>query len=137
MKSIYVSRKVLNAEPIVKWAQQNGYKNISPVDDLHVTVAYSKRPVDETSLELCNKKVALPLEGRSVDHFGDYNVIKLDSKYLQERWQYFMSKNCSYDFPDYSPHISFSKDEDLLNNYPYLGDILLGPEILEDLNDDS
>lgn len=135
MKSIYVSRKVVNPESIAKWALDNNYKDIQ--DDLHVTVAYSKKPVDETKIELDDNNITVPLSGRALDHFGDFNVLLIQSDELQDRWDYFVNQGCSWDYPNYSPHISFSKDEELSTTYPFLGEIILGPEIMEDLHDDD
>ena len=43
-RSLYVRRDVLNPKDIMKWAKAQGFATVVP--DMHVTVMYSKQPVD-------------------------------------------------------------------------------------------
>src|SRR5690606_15495051 len=43
-RTLYVRRDVLNVAAIQKWGAGQGFTDIVP--DLHVTVAYSRKPVD-------------------------------------------------------------------------------------------
>jgi hypothetical protein len=39
-------RKVENADEILAHFEKQGLKNLYPADELHVTIAYSREPVD-------------------------------------------------------------------------------------------
>lgn len=45
-RPLYVRRPVLNGSDIVAWAAEQGFTTTLPIDDLHVTIAYSKAPVN-------------------------------------------------------------------------------------------
>jgi hypothetical protein len=45
-KTLYVHRPVLNADEIISWAKGQGFAVTLPASDMHVTVAYSKQPVN-------------------------------------------------------------------------------------------
>ena len=39
-------RDLLNAADVVAWAKEQGFEFVMPADEMHVTVCYSKTPVD-------------------------------------------------------------------------------------------
>jgi hypothetical protein len=45
-RSLYVQRKLLNAADLIKWAKGQGFETTLPAGDLHVTVCYSREPLD-------------------------------------------------------------------------------------------
>lgn len=45
--SLYVSRRVLNPMEILLWAARQGIVGLQRPDELHVTVVYSKRPLNK------------------------------------------------------------------------------------------
>ena len=45
-RSLYVHRPVLNAEAIIAWAKGAGFATTLPAEDMHVTVCFSKQPVN-------------------------------------------------------------------------------------------
>ena len=45
-KTLYVHRPLKNADEVRAWAKDAGFKNTLEPDDLHVTVAFSKDPLD-------------------------------------------------------------------------------------------
>ncbi|CAN0594097.1 unnamed protein product, partial [Laminaria digitata] len=45
-RTLYVRRDVLNADEIISWAKEQGFKTTLPADDMHVTVAFSRDRVD-------------------------------------------------------------------------------------------
>jgi hypothetical protein len=109
---------------------------------MHVTVAFSKTPVRWITLPQSglNHVVVGPSE-RSVVPLGDKGavVLKFESHLLQARWQQLIDAGCSWDFPSYQPHVSITyrgKELDTGKIIPYHGDIILGPEVLKDLNTD-
>ena len=45
-KPLYVYRRVLNAGDIASWARDQGFSGVLSAGDMHVTVTYSRAPVD-------------------------------------------------------------------------------------------
>ncbi|CAN5268322.1 hypothetical protein BH10PSE13_BH10PSE13_23730 [soil metagenome] len=45
-RPLYVYRKLINAADLLDWAREKGFTSTLPADDLHVTVTYSKTPVN-------------------------------------------------------------------------------------------
>lgn len=134
VKTLYVNRPVLNAEDIIAWAKANGFEKTLLPDDMHVTIAFSKEPLEwpkpmrDTTLTINVKDAHVELFGR--EH--DCGVLQFDSEDLQERWEYFKDTGASWDWPDYSPHISITYNVpdgfDVDDIEPYSGKIVLGPE---------
>ena len=139
---LYASRPVLNAQAIIDWAASQGFKTTLPASDMHVTVAYSREPVDGTTVAAGEDAVSIPGGKRSVAPLGDNGavVLKLSSAKMQERWQQYRDAGASWDYDGYQPHITITYDGkgvDLSNVEPYRGPIELGAETQAALDTDS
>lgn len=146
-KPLYVSRKVLNSGAIIKWAKEQGFKNLEPADELHVTVMYSPSPVDWLA---CTQAFGEDEDGslmihpggpRVVEEFGQNKeavVLSFSNDGLQWRHRELLNAGCKHTFGRYQPHITITKmgrgTVDMAKVQPYTGAIALGPEIFEDLN---
>ncbi|NMT33341.1 DUF1073 domain-containing protein [Stenotrophomonas maltophilia] len=143
-RSLYVSRKVVNADEIAAWAKEQGIGELR--DDLHVTVAYSRQAFDWIKAGNANewnnggKDELVILEGgpRAVEPLGGMSaVILFASAQLCWRHESIIRAGGSHDCPDYTPHISLTKATvDLSKVEPYRGRIVLGPEIFEEIRED-
>lgn len=142
-RSLYVSRKVINGAEIIAWAKSQGFESNVPADDLHVTVAYSRNPVDWMKVGESwsgdgkgQLKIA-PGGARLIDKFGEGAVVLLfNSSELAWRHVSIVEAGASWDWPDYQPHITFTYEPgsvDIDKVEPYRGAIELGPEIFEEL----
>ncbi len=140
-KTLYVHRKVLNPTAILEWARAAGFKSTLPPDDLHVTVAYSKTPVDWGKFapepdDLANEEGA---PGRAVERLGadgEAVVLRFSSPSLEDRWKAFVDGGASWDYPEYRPHLTISYDAgdvDVNQVEPYAGEIQLGPEVFAEV----
>lgn len=158
-RQLYVCRKVVNAQDIITWAKSQGFKTTYPADELHVTIAFSRQPVDWMRMPSnssiissddseANKRRGVPLGGlwtppggpRVVEPLGPAQVIVLhfSNSYLSWRNRELRDAGCSWDYPDYSPHITITRDAgdvDLKAIEPYRGDIVLGPEEWNEIKD--
>lgn len=143
-RPLYVRRDVVNAQDLIDWATAQGLKNIEPASELHVTIAYSRSPVDWMSIPAdwsfgsSDGQITIPPGGpRMVDKFGtDAIVLMFNSSDLSWRHCAIIEAGASHDYPDYQPHITIAHNEgsvDLLTIEPYRGKIVLGPEIFEDI----
>ncbi len=62
-RPLYVSRHVENADEIITWAKSVGFDTTLPAEDMHVTVCYSKEPVDWLQLDHDDVTLEIPPEG--------------------------------------------------------------------------
>lgn len=143
-RSLYVSRKVVNTDEIAAWANEQGIGEL--LDDLHVTVAYSRQAFDWIKAGNANEwgtdgkdQLVIPEGGpRAVEPLGGMSAVLLfASSQLCWRHESIIRAGGSHDYPDYTPHISLSKATvDLSKVEPYRGRIVLGPEIFEEIRED-
>ncbi|WP_339100222.1 phage portal protein [Pseudomonas atacamensis] len=142
-RSLYVSRKVINGAEVIAWAKSQGFESTVPAADLHVTVAYSRNPVDWMKVGESwsgdgkgQLKIA-PGGARLIDKFGEGAVVLLfNSSELAWRHVSIVEAGASWDWPDYQPQITFTYEPgsvDIDKVEPYRGAIELGPEIFEEL----
>lgn len=139
-KPLYVCRVVENANDIIAWAKSNGFDTTLPAIEMHVTICYSKAPVDWNALKHDANGVEIPSGARQLSQLGDEGavVLQFEAPYLGERWQYYLDHGASWDYDAYYAHITISYvgPKDLSSIEPYRGTIKLGPEIFEELVED-
>ena len=144
MKSnIYISRKVLNYQDIVKWARESGFETMMPEDSLHITVVFCKHAVDWNLVKRDQPEMLLVPEEdkdeetlRGVHEFnGGACVLEIDAPDLKKRNHALGKLGIKSGFPDYRAHITitYNKPEDMNVDkiIPYRGPIILGPEVIE------
>ena len=139
LKPLYVQRKLLNGDEFQKWAKSQGFSETLSPDDFHVTVVYSKKPVDTSKFTPRNNIIKVKGGKRSVMPLGDEGavVVKFESNILQDQWKQFCDKGCSWDYESYQPHITITyngEKVDLNDVQAPTFDLKLGPEIFEDLD---
>lgn len=140
-RTLCVRRDVLNASEIIAWAKKQGFTTTLPADDMHVTIAFSRQPVDWMKTgEAWQSKLEVAEGGaRLMERFGDARVLLFNSSELAWRHEAIKQAGATWDHPEYQPHITISYTEespDLSTVEPYRGKIILGPEIFEELNED-
>lgn len=138
---LYVYRSVKNAKDILDWAKSQGISSTLDVADLHTTIIYSKQPIDWFTLgEAWQSELKISEGGpRTVEKFGDALVLRFACSELKWRNSEASEKGASYDFDEYKPHItlSYSFDGDVDAIEPYQGEIVLGPEMFEEIDEIS
>lgn len=139
-RTLYVSRKVQNVAEIKAWAKSQGLPELQ--DDLHVTLIYSRTPLDWMKVESDewgqekNGNIEIAPGGvRIVEPLGDRTAVLLfTSSRLSWRHEQIVRAGAEHGFPDYQPHISLTGEPvDLSKVEPYRGKIVLGPEIFEEV----
>lgn len=139
VETLYVYRPVLNHSDIFQWAQGQGFeKTLKPVD-FHTTVAYSRAPIDWSLLPVDTTPIRVKGGIRTVKKLGDKAAVVLSyqSNLLLDRWTQIRSLGASWDWDDYTPHITITylgADFSLDTVVPYPGPIVLGPEKWSKLN---
>jgi adenylate kinase family enzyme len=141
---LYVSRPLLNGDALVAWAKAQGFATTLQPDDMHVTLAYSKQPVDWMACgESFHQGDKLEVKGgpRVLERFGpDGEVVVLLFASWDLKWRQaeLIDAGCSSDWPDYQPHVSISwnaGDIDLDKIEPYTGPLIFGPELFKPIVD--
>jgi len=141
LKTLYVSRKVTNAVEIAKHFRAQGV-NVMPASELHVTIIYSRQPVDWFAVpQTWQETVEYPEGGaRAMENFGrDAFVLRIPPGELGWRHDQLKEAGASSDYPDFKPHITISNtfDGDPGDVEPWTGRIMLGPEIFEEIEDET
>ncbi len=139
-RTLFASRLLLNVDDVREWAKSQGFASTLEDGDMHVTIAFSKEKFDWSDFKPVETKLTLRGGDRTVELFGDdATVLTFRSDKLHERWAEFVDAGASWDFPSYIPHVTISYEGKGLNPKnmkPFTGDLVFGPEILHELDDD-
>lgn len=125
-----------------QWAKDVGFSSLIP--DLHVTVLYSRSPVDWTAANrLTNVVHSLPTGPRKVVALGDQGAIALEFSELElsARHDALMALGGSHDYPTYRSHVTltYMASPELREKVeagmiaPYQGELMFGPEVFEEI----
>lgn len=152
-KTLYVNRPLKNAAAVIAWAHSAGFKKTLPADDMHVTIAFSRTPVDwmktgsHYNIAPDGKAIAdltVPAGGaRVLERFGeakDAVVLLFNSSRLSWRHEDIKAAGASWDWLDYQPHITITydgADVDLSKIEPYKGELVFGPEEFAEIDKTS
>ncbi len=147
-RTLYVRRDLLNADEFIRWAKSQGFATTLSADELHVTITYSRQRVDWMKMGSPwdagdRGEIVVPPGGaRLVEPLGDKGAVVLlfSSSAFSWRHEEMIRNGASHDFDDYQPHvtITYAKPDglDLANVEPYRGQLVFGPEIFEELDED-
>lgn len=141
---LYVQRKLLNAAELIAWAKEQGFTSTLAADDMHVTVLYSRNPVDPIKMgetwsgDDKGNLTIKPGGPRAVEKLGESAVVLMfASSDLAYRHQSMVEAGASHDFAEYQPHVTLTYeagDVDLEAIKPFAGKLVFGPEIFEPLD---
>lgn len=141
-RTLYLRRDVKNASEIIDWYKAQGVPGVYEPESLHVTVAYSKQPVDWIKVgEPWEAELKIASGGpRLTELFGpaeDVLVLQFASRELAWRHSAVLDAGGSDDFDEYQPHVSISLRASEMADpravKPWTGPIVLGPEVFEEI----
>jgi|GEM_PF-311641 len=133
-KTLFLRRPLKNAAQFLAWASEAGFKKTLPASEVHVTIAFSKAPVDWDEVPDAPAKLSVRAGGdRSVKPLGDKGavVLSFQSDDLQRRWRELCDIGASWDYPTFQPHVTITYDGgdvDVGSIEPYRGPLEFGPE---------
>jgi len=137
MKTLYVKRPVSNWRQIAGWAKEQGFETTLD-SDMHVTIMFSKSPVDWDEFEERKGRHVATNGKREVKPLGDQGaiVLKFEDDSLEKRWKQFKDGGCSWDYSEYQSHITitYGGHDDLSKVTPYRGPIILGGEEFKEVD---
>ena len=141
-RTLYVSRKLLNASDVVKWAKEQGLTGLLAASDLHVTVAFSTRKFDWMAAgDSHDAEIVVNSGGpRVVEPIGVTGAIaiKFSSWSLALRNHEITEAGASWDYEEYQPHVTLTYEKQTVNIEkiePYRGELRFGPEIFEEIKE--
>ena len=139
-RTLFVSRKLLNAKAVSAWAKSQGFETTLPAEDMHVTITYSRAMVDWFAMgSTWDEELTIPPGGaRMMEQFGEATVLLFSSNMLKWRHEEMVSNGASHDYPEFHPHvtISYGFKGDLSRVEPYQGKLVFGPEQFEEVKED-
>lgn len=140
-RPLYVQRKLLwaDAKDLIAWAKENGFTSTLSADDMHVTVLYSRSPVDpmkmgrDWSEDEKGQIVVRPGGPRAIEKLGENAVVlRFVAPDLEWRHKHMIEAGGSHDWPEYQPHITISYEVPEGFNIdaikPFNGALRFGPE---------
>lgn len=134
---LYVSRDVVDDGGLRKWATDNGLTGVLPMNEMHLTVTYSRDPVDvaDAPARDTGRSARATGELAMLGSDNDTLVMKLGKAGLQQDHNRYRKAGASHDYGDsYTPHITLKYDTtdadlEMLRAAPkFTGQIKLGPE---------
>jgi phage-related protein (TIGR01555 family) len=146
-QSLYVSRKLLNAAEFIRWAKGQGFETTTPPEELHVTIAFSRQPVDwmkvgqDWSSDKDGKLTVGAGGPRIVQKLGGKGAVVLLFQSYDLKWRHDAIKEAgaSFDFDEYQPHVTITYQApeglDLSKVEPYTGPLVFGPELFAQVVD--
>lgn len=148
-RTLYVSRRLLNAAEFLAWAKSQGFAGALAESDLHVTIAYSRKRLDWSLVgDDCiifdptndGGLVIAPGGPRVVEPLGPEGaiVLKFASWALSRRNHEITEAGASWDYPEFQPHVTITYDGagvDLSKVEPFRGALRFGPEIFEEIDE--
>lgn len=130
----YIKRPLLIADELGTWALKSGLKELYPLQDLHVPIAYSR-----TGFAYFPHKSILVVEAgpRSVEASGDGAVmLRFESAVLTRRFDELGRSVATWDYPIYYPYITLTRYTQSVEGItPYIGCLFFGGEELALLED--
>jgi phage-related protein (TIGR01555 family) len=147
-RSLYVSRKLLNAREFIAWAKSQGFETTVPPEELHATVMYSRAPVDWMKAggdgwggDEKGELHVTPGGPRLVERFdGGAIVLAFANSALSWRHEDIKRAGASPSRDEYQPHVTITYQApegfDLSKVEPYQGALHFGPEIFQEISED-
>jgi len=146
-KTLYVQRKLLNADEVIRWAKSQGLETTLAADDMHVTIAFSRAPVDwfavgtDWSGDENGHVRVRPGGPRAVERLGEGDAVALTFADDQLEWRHkrIREAGASWDWPEYRPHVTLTwqaEGVDVSEIEPYTGPLVFGPELFSELDED-
>lgn len=146
-KSLYIERKLLNVEEVIRWAKGQGIETTVNGADMHVTIAFSRSPVDwfgvgsDWSGDEDGKIRVRPGGPRAVERLGDGGAVALlfSDDHLEWRHKRVREAGASWDRSEYRPHVTITWNApgvDVSKIKPYDGPLVFGPELFSEVKED-
>lgn len=141
ISNLYVYRPLLNGSALAQYATVLGLQNVVKPIDMHVTLAYSKEPVNWNLPDFRRNSETVIVEDngdRRFDIFGDDAlVLRFNYQPFNLRWAEFVMAGASWDYPTYEAHVTVAYGKQEVKSLPPPKvPLLFGGEMKEPLNEE-
>lgn len=146
IRPFFVKASLKNGADVLAWMKESGFKSAMSPEHMHVTIAFSREPVNTTTLQMNETDTAIGEAGsgeRHVGRLGDNGAVVMhlteaEAEPFRKRWKYFREQGASWDYDDYRCHMTLSykdgrNDAELKDIPTYAGKLLFGGEELKEL----
>ena len=136
MKPLWLYRPLLNWQDIYTWGIEQGIKKMMPPEQLHLTLATVREPVEWGDLDLKDDILIVPAGYKIVQIFG-YTVKALAFGHpkIKERHEGLIERFPEMDHPLLRPHVTLFRGGKM-PKAGYEGDLIFGPEIADEFNEE-
>ncbi|KPD10630.1 hypothetical protein [Phaeobacter sp. 11ANDIMAR09] len=137
----YVSRPLLNGQELVNWANGLGLEDVIAPEKMHVTVLYSKTPVDISVIPLARDAISLRLHNARPFRISSALGLPIEHPKIDETHKRYLAIGATHDYANgvFRPHITLrydasEKDLDVFSTTRgFTGSLELGAEQIEPL----
>jgi len=131
---LYVARPVTDDGGLRRWAEAAGLSGVLPMSEMHVTVTYSRAPVDVIDAPPAGGDISASTAGRPIK-LRSALAMPVLAPQLESGHRRYRAAGASHDYgSDYTPHVTIKYDATeeevatLRAAAPFTGTIKLGPE---------
>jgi hypothetical protein len=139
--SLYVSRPLLNAGEVAAHFARQGLQSVQAPSDMHVTIVYSKQPLEWAQVGETAEHFAVTDGKRSLERLGPEGaiVLRFESYELTQRWREYRAVGATHDWDSYRAHVTItwnSQGIDIDKLMPFKGPLHFGPERRRQIDDE-
>ena len=130
---LWLHRRLLNWRDIYAWALEQGIRKMMPPDQLHVTLATVREPVEwsENDLEVQTDEITVPAGPKPVQIFGyTLKALAFSDPGIERRHAILLGRFPQMDHPTLRPHVTLFRGGKMPKG-AYHGELVFGPEIAE------
>lgn len=129
---LWISRPVLNLPDVLGWLRDAGVRKVMPPDQIHVTLATVRTPVDWSGLEPLRDEVVVPAGPKRTEIYGwTVKALSFDHAALTGRHAELARLYPAIDHPRLRAHVSLYKGG-RMPTMEYQGPLVLGPERIDE-----
>lgn len=137
MKSCWISRQLENWREVCKWAAEAGVKKVIPPEQMHLTLATIRDPVDWSLTEPRQDMLVIERGEKPVQIFAwTIKALTFSHPALERRHAELCEIYPTIDHPDFRPHLSLYKGG-RMPKLAYDGPLIFGPERMIEFNPDN
>jgi hypothetical protein len=130
---LWLHRPLLNWRDIYAWGLQQGVRKMMPPEQLHVTLATVRQPVEwaDEDLELQTDELIVPAGHKPVQIFGyTAKALAFSNPCIERRHQALLARFPQMDHPMLRPHVTLFRGGKMPKG-AYDGELVFGPEIAD------
>ena len=130
---LWLHRPLLNWRDIYAWGLEQGIRKMMPPEQLHVTLATVRQPVEwnDDDLELETDELVIPAGPKPVQIFGyTLKALAFSDERIERRHGILLGRFPQMDHPILRPHVTLFRGGKM-PKVAYHGPLVFGPEFAE------